>query len=143
MSTDAFGNQLDGEFVQQQLSPRSGNGVAGGDFHYRFNVLPGDYDRNGSVDLFDVDPLRDGLFSTPGDSSYSLFADGNGSGGLNIADLAAIGNNLSATLPTREIPGPLVLAAATTDEESDESEGSENLLSSTRSTPRSSRYVKA
>lgn len=141
--TDAFGNELDGEFVQQQPSPISGDGVAGGDFLYRFNVLPGDYNRDGSVDILDIEPLRAGLFGTPGDSNYSAFADGNGSAGLNIVDLAAIGNNLSATLPTHSSSELLVFAAAATDEEVDEAKGRWSLFGTARSTPRSSRYVEA
>ncbi|ELP30330.1 protein containing Cadherin domain protein [Rhodopirellula baltica SWK14] len=53
---DASGNPLDGEWTNdvEPASGKSGNGIAGGDFEFRLNVLPGDVDKgsgtvNGAV----------------------------------------------------------------------------------------------
>ncbi len=44
--TDLAGNALDGEFTKHQPGP-SGDGEAGGSFFFDFNVMPGDFNRNG------------------------------------------------------------------------------------------------
>ncbi|EMB13874.1 protein containing Cadherin domain protein [Rhodopirellula europaea 6C] len=55
---DAFGNPLDGEWTNdvEPASGKSGNGIVGGDFEFRLNVLPGDVDKSsGSVNGAVVD----------------------------------------------------------------------------------------
>ena len=44
---DLAGNALDGEFTQNQLET-SGDGTPGGSFWFDFNVMPGDFNRNGN-----------------------------------------------------------------------------------------------
>ncbi len=44
---DLAGNALDGEFTPNQLGP-SGDATAGGSFRFDFNVMPGDFNRNGN-----------------------------------------------------------------------------------------------
>ncbi|AMV30541.1 Cadherin domain protein [Pirellula sp. SH-Sr6A] len=90
--TDSSGNRLDGEW-SNTLSAISGNGFAGGDFNFQFNVLPGKAAQvipnetysNAAVS-FGTDGLlvigaqagfiEDGYVESP----YSIFADINGSG---------------------------------------------------------------
>jgi hypothetical protein len=58
---DIAGNRLDGEWTNPPSTTPppstypSGNGVAGGDFLFRFNVLPGDANQDGEVDGVDLD----------------------------------------------------------------------------------------
>ena len=45
--SDSLGSRLDGEFVTGQLES-SGDGLPGGSFWLEFNVMPGDFNRNGN-----------------------------------------------------------------------------------------------
>ncbi|MEM1227962.1 MAG: S8 family serine peptidase [Planctomycetota bacterium] len=96
---DAAGNRLDGEWTTGQESP-SGDGVAGSDFHFRFNVLSGDVDNSGIVnfsgDLFGV------YLNTGEDASSDQFRrfDINGDGRINFSgDLFAVFLVSGARLP--------------------------------------------
>ena len=61
---DAVGNRLDGDWVNPTWSPPSaptggdawpsGDGTAGGDFQFRINVLPGDINQDGTVNVQDL-----------------------------------------------------------------------------------------
>ena len=50
---DLAGNALDGEWTDSVSGPASGNGSPGGDFRFRFNVLPGDWNQSGQVQAND------------------------------------------------------------------------------------------
>ena len=89
----------------------SGNGTAGGNFHFRFNVLPGDINQSGGASIMDIAPLRDGLGSVAGAANYSYLADANGSGGITIMDIPALRDHLGRALPPDE---PQVPAAGGT-----------------------------
>jgi hypothetical protein len=101
---DAAGNRLDGEWTNATWvtgsSPTggdawpSGNGVQGGDFVFRFNVLPGDADQNGKIDAADIPVL--------GQPTYSVFHDLDGNGVVNNVDLAFVTAHLRQQLPTSE-----------------------------------------
>lgn len=52
--TDVSGNPLDGEWTTASTATNSGNGVAGGDFLFSFNVLPGDINNDGFVNTTDT-----------------------------------------------------------------------------------------
>ena len=61
---DAAGNRLDGEWTNPANTSDtgdstypSGNGVPGGDFDFRFNVLPGDATQDGVVGPADLSRL--------------------------------------------------------------------------------------
>ena len=61
---DVAGNRLDGDWVNPTWSPPSapsggdawpsGDGTAGGDFQFRINVLPGDVNQDGTVNVADL-----------------------------------------------------------------------------------------
>jgi hypothetical protein len=90
--TDSSGNRLDGDW-DNTISSISGDGFAGGDFNFQFNVLPGKAAQvvpnetySNAVVSFGTDALlvigaqagfiEDGYVESP----YSIFADINGSG---------------------------------------------------------------
>ncbi len=85
---DALGNRLDGEWTNDS-STISGNGVAGGDFSYRLNVLPGDTNGNGTVGTNDQ-PTSLMVGTIPGDDDYSKFHDVNGSASITGADTNSV-----------------------------------------------------
>ena len=51
---DTNGNALDGEWTNSTSVYPSGNGTAGGDFDFAFNVLPGDANGDGIVNSQDL-----------------------------------------------------------------------------------------
>jgi len=113
------GQALDGEWENGLTVGASGNGVAGGDFRFRFNVLPGDIDRNGRTNIFDTILVRDRQFTAIGDLNYSIFADLTGNGSVNIFDTVRTSNSQFKTLPVGEpvynppvTPAPAALATA-------------------------------
>lgn len=95
---DAGGNALDGEWIDG-VSSESGNGSKGGDFNFRIDVLPGDYDDSNGVNLVDV-------FGTLGErgnttTSDNVRADMDGSGGINLVDVFAVLGRRGTTLPSQ------------------------------------------
>jgi len=64
---DRSGNRLDGDWTNSTWTPPSapvggdtwpsGDGTAGGDFQFRFNVLPGDADQSGTVNFSDLNTV--------------------------------------------------------------------------------------
>ncbi|PQO38019.1 hypothetical protein C5Y97_07990 [Blastopirellula marina] len=119
--TDLAGNQLDGEWTDS-VSTESGNGTAGGDFNFRFNVLPGDVNGNGIVLGDDVLAVNGKTFTFPGFPSYDPFTDIDGSGSVLGDDVLAVNGRTFTFLPGGEpvAPAPLVASLATTT--SDESD---------------------
>ncbi len=122
--TDANGNALDGEWTNPTAPANggadtfpSGDGIAGGDFHFRLNVLPGDVNRSGgSVLGSDVTLTRNAQNSTPGavNSLYTIFKDVNGSGSILGSDVTLVRNRQGSTLPAGEPVPPAPTAAAET-----------------------------
>jgi hypothetical protein len=105
--TNGFGLALDGDWTNATAtSPGSqfpsGNGTAGGDFNFRFNVLPGDVNQDGTVSFADVTALRSALFRAAGDPAYSALIDVVGAGGINAQDGASLQLDLGSALPTTE-----------------------------------------
>jgi hypothetical protein len=73
----------------------SGDGSAGGDFRFAFNVLPGDVTRDGAVLAEDYASVRKRFFTTSaspgtGDAAYSAFHDIDGDGQVLAADYAEV-----------------------------------------------------
>lgn len=102
---DATGNSLDGEWsnplTQGATSAStfpSGNSVAGGSFEMRLDVLAGDVDGNGVVNLIDVALVRDAM--TLGNDR----ADANRDGVVTVADLKFVADQMFrySTLPAGE-----------------------------------------
>ncbi|MHB9050032.1 MAG: Ig-like domain-containing protein, partial [Pirellulales bacterium] len=120
---DAMGNRLDGEWANP-ASPAdagtdiypSGNGTAGGDFVFRFRVLPADANQDGAVDIFDVAKLQVNFGQdhgmTPADGDF----DGNGT--VDVFDVAllqaAFGSVLERPAPSPAAP-PLIEPLAAED----------------------------
>jgi hypothetical protein len=120
---DAAGDYLDGEWLQGADSFPSGNGVSGGDFEYRINVLTADSNRDGAVNALDLAYVKlriNRTASSPGEGAgaYSVFADVNTDGRINALDLGIVKGRLNRRLP----PGSPEPAAAS---------GSEGLFADT------------
>lgn len=96
---DLAGNALDGEWTTSTTSYPSGNGTSGGDFAFDFRVLPGDFNQSTSVDTWDyfASTSRNGL--TTSSSSYSPFADIDGSGSHTTADSTNIQGRIGNGYP--------------------------------------------
>ncbi len=119
---DAAGNRLDGEWTNPASTTDtggsaypSGNGVAGGDFDFRFNVLPGDATQDGTVEGYDLTTLL-GSYNKSGET----WADGDftGDGTVDGYDLGVLLGNYTKTLPSGEpvagsFPADVSFAAAT------------------------------
>ena len=96
--TDTAGNALDGEWtnpssftdVSASSSFPSGNGVAGGDFAFRFDVLPGDSTGGslGKVNVADVAQTKSR--STQPVTAVNYRSDVDGNNILNVADVAFV-----------------------------------------------------
>jgi hypothetical protein len=103
---DSAGNRLDGEWTNptsrtdtgDSVYP-SGNGTAGGDFHFRLNVLPGDATQNGSVTGADLIKL---LANYNQSGMTWLQGDFTGDGMVTGADLIKLLANYNQTLPSAE-----------------------------------------
>ncbi|MHB1036111.1 MAG: dockerin type I domain-containing protein [Pirellulales bacterium] len=106
---DAAENRLDGEWTNPVNTSDtttdtypSGNGTAGGDFLFRLNILPGDVDQNGAVDIFDVAVLQREYGTTVGATPADGDFDGNGT--VDIFDVAVLqrqyGQSLAESEPT-------------------------------------------
>jgi parallel beta-helix repeat protein len=107
---DAAGNALDGEWDDAADAFPSGNGAAGGDFQFRVNVLPGDADRNGRVNVLDraiVQRAAGSAVPGPGmhPGAYSVFKDLDGSGRVNAIDVV-----FARKYQRRRLPEPSPLA---------------------------------
>jgi hypothetical protein len=108
------GNEfLDGEWTNGGDSYPSGNGVGGGDFLFRVNVLPGDVNGSGTVLADDFSAVKQKFFrssTNPGPSGagqYSVFADIDGNGSILATDFSAVKALFFTSLPN---PQPNVLA---------------------------------
>jgi VCBS repeat-containing protein len=115
---DLAGNPLDGEWsnptgdAQSSSSAYpSGDGVPGGDFRFRFNVLPCDINQNGYVQASDGLLDRGSLGKSPGQVGYSPFKDVNGNGYIQANDGLSVRGRLATSLPGGE-PAPAVFANA-------------------------------
>ena len=64
------GVPLDGEWVTSESTYPSGDGQAGGDFHFRFNYLPGDVNGSGRTDQLDWALVRMAGVQPPDGTNY-------------------------------------------------------------------------
>jgi len=85
--TDSHGAALDGEWPSATGNFPSGDGAAGGDFHFSFNVLPGDVSHDGVVDIQDVTFVANHWLQA------SPLSDANGDGVVNIQETTLIANH--------------------------------------------------
>ncbi len=104
--TDIAGNQaLDGEWNELGTAVfNSGDGVAGGDFNFRFNVQPADVTGEGNTTVTDLVNIASKVPSAIGNAAYNVFFDVNGSGDITVTDLVNASANVGTTQPGSE-PG--------------------------------------
>lgn len=118
------GAVLDGEWTDAQSTFDSGNGTAGGDFEFRFNVLPGDVSQSGGVSGADVTSTWFLSGRSTGDAGYDPFRDVDGSGLIDASDYGSIIGVLFTELPdgdpagvSNDAPTTRGLAAVQVDED--------------------------
>lgn len=94
-----------------------GNGTAGGDYRFRFNILQGDATRSGTVLADDYSQVKQKFFSSTtspgtGAAAYSIFHDINGSGSILADDFSAVKGRFFRTLPAAEPTAAAALFSA-------------------------------
>jgi hypothetical protein len=102
--TDIAGNALDGEWTSSTSVFPSGNSVAGGDFRFRFDVVPGDIDATGTTDYTDYSALEGYLGWDSTQDPYFFRFDMDGSGLLDETDLTLLGIHYLDTVD--DLPQP-------------------------------------
>jgi predicted outer membrane repeat protein len=106
-ATDTTGSALDGEWANGADAFPSGNGIAGTDFDFNVNILPGDIVSSGAVNNGDFAAFAN-AFGQP--SASFLRSDLNGSGGtVNNGDFSAFAPTFGTSLPA---PAVAALSAA-------------------------------
>jgi len=96
---DTAGVPLDGDWINpneltdtgtSSFTTGSGDGTFGGDFTFRFTILPGDVNRNNLVDVDDLNEVRNDFGMT-----MATWTDGDTSGNtvVDIDDLNTVRNN--------------------------------------------------
>jgi S-formylglutathione hydrolase FrmB len=85
--TDTLGFALDGEWMDG-VSTTSGNGIPGGNFTYRINVLHGDFNASNSVSLIDYAMVKRGSGRSVGDDGFDYRLDMDGSSSVGLIDIA-------------------------------------------------------
>lgn len=95
---DQDGNVLDGEWINSS-STVSGDGTAGGDFEFNFNVLPGDLDGSAAVMYNDLAYIYQSLGKSTGDAGYNVAHDIDGNGTIDTNDRNAVAARLFTSLP--------------------------------------------
>jgi len=92
-SIDGSG-RLDGEWPGAAGSLPSGDLNNGGSLEFQLAILPGDFNRNGIVDLRDVQAFRSAILASPGDSQYSPYLDFDANGSIDMGELVTLRNHL-------------------------------------------------
>jgi hypothetical protein len=106
-------NPLDGEWTNGLSAYPSGDGAVGGDFSIRFDVVPGDANRDGRVERADFDRVREALFERIGTTGYDVLADIDGNGKISVRDWVLTRNELSSTPPQPMASGATASSAVT------------------------------
>jgi hypothetical protein len=101
------GGALDGDWNNAGDTFPSGDGTAGGDLRFRFNVLPGDTNRNGTVVADDFSDVKKKFFKSTtnpgaGDTGYTVFHDVDGNGSIVANDFSEVKKRFFNTLPAGE-----------------------------------------
>ncbi len=109
--------RLDGEWTNPSGTQAgdtfpSGNGQPGGDFVFRFNMLPGDVNASGFVDHADIARLVDQGFANTTDAAYDERNDLDGSGRVSYRDAVLARNRFGTFLPVGEPTSPPAESAA-------------------------------
>ena len=113
--TNGFGQSLDGEWVTGSSNFPSGDGTAGGDFAFRFNILAADVDQNGVVTGMDGNAIRNRLLEDTTAANYSPLLDINADGAITSQDGSLVRMHLLDSLPQTDatpLAGGSAVAAA-------------------------------
>ncbi len=107
--TDRQGNQLDGEWIDgvSAFLNGTGDGVPGGDFKFRFSVLPGDVDQSGSLDDQDLAAVIASRNTEVGDGDYTIFSDVDGSGEIVRRDARIVRRQIRRAQRDNTPPAPV------------------------------------
>jgi hypothetical protein len=108
VTASSGGAALDGEWADGTSMFPSGDSLAGGDFVFRFNVLPGDADGSGMVSFSDLLILAQ-HYGQPATSAAQ--GDFNGDAVVNFADLLVLAQHYGSSLPP--MPAPFAPALLT------------------------------
>jgi hypothetical protein len=106
--TDSRGAALDGNWTNGTSTfgtSSDGNGLAGGNFNFLFNVTPGDVDQTTLVNATDYNKVRAKLGATSASTAYSPYLDLDGNTLINSNDYNAVRARLGAVLPSNA-PAP-------------------------------------
>ena len=95
---DLSGNVLDGEWTNNS-STVSGNGTAGGDFQFNFNVLPTDVNNSGGITSYDYVFIRQLENKVTSSVGYVAGRDVDGSGTIDAMDWLEALARASQSLP--------------------------------------------
>jgi hypothetical protein len=82
---DLQGSILDGEWINK-VSTVSGNGTAGGDFQFQFNVQPADVDNTGRITAADYSLIYNLVGKLLGTAGYVVGRDLDGNGAIDVGD---------------------------------------------------------
>lgn len=113
--TIASGDALDGEWTTGQASNVSGDGTPGGNFEFRFDVLPGDVNQSGNLSSNDGFAALRLQSQSIGDINYLAAADIDGSGSISSNDGFFALARQSTELPKGTPTVPLLPHAAKVD----------------------------
>jgi hypothetical protein len=107
---DVGGTALDGEWTTG-VSTDSGDGTPGGDFNFRFNVLPGDFDGTDSVTFGEIGQARLKLGITTAAVDFNYRQDMDGTGAITFGELGQARLRLGTAMsqfsdPTAPVGGP-------------------------------------
>jgi hypothetical protein len=106
-------NRLDGEWADGADAFPSGDGSPGGDFRFRINVLPGDADGSGAVNVADLGVLATHFNKSPRGPRQGDF---NGDAKVDVSDLGVLSTSFNKALPAGNpslVAGRTNVAAAT------------------------------
>jgi hypothetical protein len=98
------GTQLDGEWTtgDSTFASGSGDGLSGGSFNFRFNVLPADVTGIGTVNNSSLLSLRQRIFQTVGADNYRFDLDGTGT--INNADFLSLRQRIFTVIGAQTDP---------------------------------------
>lgn len=141
------GSPLDGEWANPTSlsddlsSSGSGDGVAGGAFVFRFNILPGDANRDNHVDGADFNLWANNFGIAAGTATFAL-GDFNGDGRVNGADFTLWSDNFGLSQLAGVVPAPTgverlpeAVAAPSLDPQPDLAPAAESQLSASAAAP--------
>jgi hypothetical protein len=106
--SDRAGNGLDGEWTMG--AGQSGDGSAGGQFQFRFNVLVGDATDDGNVGADDISLVQGAVGINLGEPGYSVSVDIDGDGRITSSDAALVQARMGDTawtVPASPVIQPL------------------------------------